>query len=191
MPLDTISGNSLTNWTNQTFSGKTVRIITLNNTPNYWGALTVTDSIGMTATSDYFAIPPSTQYNPPTSLQWDPIPSPSLISGPDCPESSPGNTTCIPNPSFHWSRVISSTLYDLQNNPIKDTAIVFSIDNNPNIPQNCFSIVQMAVNTGSNGKASTTLMQSNVTPPVCPQSVTMHGQAGKLLSPTILISGIS
>jgi len=193
MPLDTISGNPLTNWTNQTFSGKTVRITKLNNTPNYWGTLTVTDSIGMSATSNYFSIPPDTQFNPPTRLQWDPIPSAFLVSGPDCPETGPGaiNASCILNPSFQWIRVINSTLYDLNNNPIQDTPIVFSIDNNPNTPQNCFSIVQMAVNTGSNGKASTTLMQSNITTPVCPQSVTIHAQAGKLLSPTILIPGIS
>src|SRR5271157_2177505 len=65
------------NWTNhivggQPFQGKTVRITSLNNNNQFYrGSLTVTDSIGMTATSDYFAIPPDNQYNPPASLQWD------------------------------------------------------------------------------------------------------------------------
>jgi hypothetical protein len=190
--LNLISNNPLTNWSNATYSGKTVRITTLNNTPNYWGTLTVIDDIGMSATSDQFAIPPDTQFSPPMSLQWDPIPKPDIISGPDCPESSPGNTSCILNPtSYQWSRVINASLYDLNNNPIKDTPIIFSIDNNPNTISNCFSIVQMAVNTGSDGKGSTAIMQSNITLPICPQSVTMHAQAGKLISPTILIPGIT
>jgi flagellin-like protein len=63
-------------WPNQTFSGKTVRITTLNNTPNipdpytpkYFGTLTVTDSVGLTQTSLPFSIPPDPQFDPPANL---------------------------------------------------------------------------------------------------------------------------
>jgi flagellin-like protein len=52
----------------QNFTGQTVRISSLNNTANYSGELTVTDSVGMTKTSNVFPIPPDNNFNPPANF---------------------------------------------------------------------------------------------------------------------------
>jgi hypothetical protein len=192
MPLNVISSNPMTNWTNLTFYGKTVRITTLNNTPNYWGTLTVTDSIGMTAASDYFAIPSGNQFSPPTNLQLA-INIPALcVHG--CPYQTYTNSSATSALPIQIITNLSATLYNINNNPVINTPVIFIIDNNPNTPQDCFTIFPMASNTDQNGVAYTTVTQSNTTniaPPLCLQPITMHAQAGKLNSPTILIPGIT
>ena len=190
------------NWTNhivggQPFTGKTVRITALNNTPYYRGTLTVTDNVGMTTTSGYFAIPPDTQYNPPASLQLAITSPATCVSNPsECtyynsspfsyPESSSPSASAI----IQFNSTLSATLYDINNNPVNNAPVIFVTDSNPNTPQNCFTIFPMASYTNANGVATTTVMQSNTTSPICLQPITMHAQAGKLLSPTILIPGI-
>jgi hypothetical protein len=175
------STNPMTNWSNQTFSGKTVRITKLNNTPNFRGTLTVTDNLGMSAASDYFAIPPDTQFSPPTSLNFiSPQPTHNFIN------TSPST------PPFSALTNVTATLTDINNNPVSGVPVTLVIDNNPNTPQNCFSIWLMSNKTYPDGSVTFTVSQNNVTgSPICPQPVLLHAQAGKLLSPTILIPGIS
>jgi flagellin-like protein len=172
------------NWTdtedwithNQTFSGKTSRIMSLNNNdPFYRGSLTVTDSIGMTATSGYFAIPPDSQFNPPVSLN---IVTP-----------LPNGIPLIPPPLGNET-ILTARLTDINNLPVSEAVVALIIDNNPNTPQNCFSISAISNTTQSDGNATFFVLQSNATEPICPQPVTLHAQAGKLLSPTILIPGV-
>jgi hypothetical protein len=177
-PLNAISITPITNWTNRTFSGKTVRISTLNNTPSYWGTLTVTDNIGMSAISDYFAIPPDTQFNPPASLTvLSPLPTPIPI---------PNNPYLLGNLTN-----VTAKLTDINNNPVSGIPVTLVIDNNPNTPQNCFIIPAMSNTTDPYGNVTFFVWQSNATDPICPQPVLVHAQAGKLLSPTILIPGIT
>ena len=154
--------NPMTNWTNQTFSGKTVRITTLNNTPNYWGTLTVTDNIGMSATSDYFAIPPDTQFNPPASLNFvSPQPTYNFVNT----DSQYRPFTALTN--------LTATLTDINNNPINGVPVTLIIDNNPNTPQNCFSIWAMSNKTYSDGNVTFTVSQSNASDP---DPISVHNQ---------------
>jgi hypothetical protein len=171
----------MTNWSNVTYSGKTVRITTLNNTPNYWGTLTVIDDIGMSVTSNQFAIPSDTQFSPPTNLNFiSPQPTYIFIN------------SSITIPPFTALTNLTATLIDINNNPVNGVPVTLIIDNNPNLPQNCFSIWAMSNKTYPDGTVTFTVSQSNASgSPICPQPVLVHAQAGKLLSPTILISGIS
>ena len=198
------STNLLTNWANTTYSGKNVRITTLNNTPEYWGTLTVIDDIGMSETSDQFSIPPDTQFSPPMSLHL------AIIAPAFCVSNTTGcpyyNST-TPNPPLDYPIItgspvtvssitqfnsnLSATLSDINNNPVTNIPVIFVIDNDPNPPHNCFSIFPMASYTDANGVAYTNMQQSNITPPLCSQPITMHAQVGKLTSPTILIPGIT
>ena len=168
--------SDIMNWTiqNQTFTGKTVRLNSLNNTPYYRAILTVRDDLGMSATSEPISLPAG-NFNPPASLQLA--------------ITSPANPQIPDNPNLYNS-TLSATLYDINNNPVHGVPVIFIIDNNPNTPQNCFSIDKMANVTYSNGVASATVMQSNTTSPICPQPVTMHAQSGKLISQTILVPGV-
>jgi hypothetical protein len=165
------------NWTShyRTFPGKTVRLNNqLNNTAYYRATLTVKDSNGLTATSDPVSIPLG-NFNPPTSLQ--------LAFSPNSTPQGPETLS-----------LVSATLYDVNNNPVPGVPVVFIIDNNPNTPQSCFSVDRMANVTDMQGTTLAFLSQKNTTAPyipLCPQPVTMHAESGKLLSPTILIPGIS
>jgi flagellin-like protein len=103
-------------WPNQTFSGKTVRITTLNNTlnipdptytPDYFGTLTVTDSTGLTQTSSPFAIPPDPQFNPPANVNIQ-YTDPSTV--PD---------------------MFNITVRDINGNRINHVLVNFQIGNNP------------------------------------------------------------
>ena len=182
------------NWTDESHiteqvkTGKNVRINSLNgNNPYYRARLTVTDSLGMSATSDWISIPVG-NYNPPTRLQLSITSPPVCILG--CPYLTYSNSTSPPPPPIQLNSILSAGLYDINNNPVKNEPVVFVIDTNPNTPQNCFSLDMMANVTDDNGVAQATIIQTNQTSPVCSQSVTLHAQSGKVLSPTILIPGI-
>ena len=188
----------VTNWTlsNQTFPGKTARVNSLNSSnPYYRATLTVTDNLGMSATSALISIPVG-NFNPPTSMELAMTASPicvSNVTGCSYYNSSPFFYSKSTSPSVssitQFNTSLSATLYDINHNPVPNATVIFVIDTNPNTPQNCFSIDKMA-NVTDKGTALATVIQNNVTPPICPQPVTMHAQAGKVMSPTILIPGI-
>jgi hypothetical protein len=87
----------------QNFSGETVRISSLNNTANYSGELTVTDSAGLTRTSNVFSIPPDTNFNPPANF-WANF-----------------------NPT---SSTINVTIKDINGNPVNGADVNYVFDNN-------------------------------------------------------------
>ena len=179
------------NWTlhNQTIPGKIVRLNLPNNTPYYRAILTVRDDLGMGATSDPIGIPQG-QFNPPTSLQLA-ITSPATCVSNCSYESYPTSVSPSSSSLTQLNSTLSATLYDINNNPVTATPVIFIVDNNPNTPQNCLTIFPMASYTNESGIAITTVMQTNTTYPICPQPVTLHAQSGKLSSPTILVPGIS
>jgi|SRR5208337_4190414 len=191
--------SDVVNWTNQSqpFTGKTVRVTSLNSTPYHRAILTVKDDLGMSATSAPISIPQG-NFNPPASLQLaitSPTTCVSNVSGCNYYNNSPFYYPISSSPSSssitQFNTTLFATLYDINNNPVNNIPVIFIIDNNPNTPQNCFTIFPMASYTNPGGVATTTVMQSNTTSPICPQPITMHAQAGKLLSPTILVPGIS
>jgi hypothetical protein len=173
------------NWSvhNQTYPGKIVRVNLPNNTPYYRVTLTVWDNIGMSATSDPIGIPQG-EFNPPTNLQLA--------------INSPATQVVPASPTVQYNSTYSAQLLDINNHPVPNNVVSFIVDSNPNTPQNCFSIDSMANVTDSNGVALFTVIQRNATPgpspastPLCPQPITVHAQAGKLSSSTILVPGIS
>jgi flagellin-like protein len=156
------------NWVlhNQTFHGKTVRTSELNNTPYYRVSLTVTDALGMSATSQSpLSIPPG-QFSPPTylNLRLDKI-----------GDTAPNVTTSY----------INATIKDINNQLLKNAPVTFIIKNDPNANTRCFSLNPTAVYTDDTGNATVIASQEWKTESC--NAVTVFGQYGKLISQEIIV----
>lgn len=170
-----VAGNwsDIQNWTihNQTFSGKTVRIDSLNNTRHYHVALTVIDDKGVISSSNPIEIPWA-QYRPPTYL--------SLNLGQSKPK---------PGTNFTETE-LNATVLDIRGNPVQNSIVTFIITEDMNKPTNCFSLTKYAAYTDRFGNASTIIQQGTDTSPSCPMPVIIKAQVEKIQSPGIIVEGI-